>query len=449
MGDQVAFVLDVPPTLGVNATPSYALLIDVKSDGDAKAGLQKIRDSLPEDTGAGPWVDSTVDGVDVSSNHSEAYAVFDGTAVVASSLDEMSTIVSTAHGDQPALEGSSQLQAATAGLPEGRLALLYVNPKDLLGLLDQMPGFDPSAMSSNLSTLKAVTGLAMTLSVQPDGVALDEQEVYDATKLTSEQRAQMDQASHPNPLLAAIPSDALALISAEHLDSSLNSLANQMEGTSPQAAKMLRKLGITGDGGLLSTLNGDMAVEASPGPSGAEPGAAIVLGTDDPVAMQHAFDQLAKGLSSLSESDYLGGTTSPMLIRSSSRWVSHNYHGVKISSFQMQGAPDISYAVVDGKGIVGTSVSQVERVIDTARGGQNISSSTDYKSAIASVPSSNSVVWVNIQGLVELARGVMPPDQRANFDRYTLPNLAPLKAFVVGSEGNSSRTHTRIFLKIG
>ena len=111
--------------------------------------------------------------------------------------------------------------------------------------------------------------------------------------------------------------------------------------------------------------------------------------------------------------------------------------------------PDISYAVVDGKGVIGTSASQVERIIDTAQGGQNISSSTAYKGAIASVPSSSSVVWVNIQGLVEFARGVMPSDARAAFDRDTLPNLAPLKAFVVGSEGNSSRTHTRFFLQIG
>ena len=449
VGDQVAFVLDVPSSIGVDATPSYALLIDVKNEDDAKAGLQKIRDTVPEDPAAGPWVDATVDGVDVTSNHSEAYAVFDGSAVVASSLDEMSSIVSTAHGDQPALEGSSQLQAATAGLPEGKLALLYVNPKDLLGLLNQMPGFDASATSSNLSTLNAITGLAMTLSVQPDGVALDEQEVYDPTKLTPEQKTQMDQASHPDPLLTAIPSDAFALISAEHLDTSLNSLADQMERTSPPAAKMLRKLGITGDAGLLSTLNGDMAIEASPGSSGADPGAAIVLGTDDPVAMQHAFAQLAKGLSSLSESDYLGGSTSPAVFGSSSKWISRDYQGVQISSFQKQGVPDISYAVVDGKGVIGTSASQVERIIDTAQGGQNISSSTAYKGAIASVPSSSSVVWVNIQGLVEFARGVMPSDARAAFDRDTLPNLAPLKAFVVGSEGNSSRTHTRFFLQIG
>ena len=449
VGDQVAFVLDVPPSIGVDATPSYALLIDVKNEDDAKAGLQRIRDAVPERPSAGPWVDSTVDGVGVTSNHSEAYAVFDGTAVVASSLDEMSTIVSTAHGDQPALEGSSQLQAATAGLPEGKLALLYVNPKDLLGLLHQMPGFDASAGTSRLSTLNAISGLAVTLSVQPDGVALDEQEIYDPAKLTPEQKSQMDQASHPNPLLAAIPSDALALISAEHLDGSLNSIADQMERTSPQAAKMLRKLGLTGDGGLLSTIDGDMAIEASPGSSGADPGAAVVLGTDDPAATQHAFDRLAKGLSSLSESDYFGGATSPALIGSSSRWISHTYRGVRISSFQMSGAPDLSYALVDGKGVIGSSAAQVERVIDTAQGGQNISSSTAYKSAIAAVPSSSSAVWVNIQGIVAFVRDAMPPDARATFDRDTLPNLAPLKAFVVGSDGNSGRTHTRFFLKIG
>ena len=35
VGDQVAFVLDVPSSIGVDATPSYALLIDVKNEGDA------------------------------------------------------------------------------------------------------------------------------------------------------------------------------------------------------------------------------------------------------------------------------------------------------------------------------------------------------------------------------------------------------------------------------
>jgi len=452
VGDQVAFVLDVPASIGAGASPSYAALIDTNDEGAARATIQRLRDSSADPSSGGSWTQSTIDGVDVSSNDQAAYAVFDGTVVVASSLDEMSNIVATAHGHQPALEGSSTLQAATAGLPEGKLALLYVNLTDIVSLLNQVPGLSTSPTSSDLATLQAISSLAMTVSVQPDGVALDAQAVYDPSKLSDEQKAQMNEPGHPNPLLSSIPADALAVVSGEQLDTTLKMLADRLAATSPQAARTLDELGVSGEAGLISSLSGDDAIEVSPGGNAVAPGGALILGTKDPVAMQAALDKLARGLPSLSlwsDSSSSSASGSVSLTRSSSRWVTSDYHGVEISSFRMAGVPDISYAVVDNQGVIGSSSAQVQRVVDAAKGGGNILSSSAYKDAIASVPSSKGSVWVDIQGIVALVRQSLPPDAQAAFDRDAAPNLAPLKAFVVGSDGDATHDHVRIFLKIG
>jgi Protein of unknown function (DUF3352) len=473
VSDQVAVVVSVPETIGVGAAPDVALLVDTKDEAAAKATLQTLQDSpaasaLSSDA---RWASSNIDGVDVSSSDQAAYAVFGGTAVIASSLDEMSAIIAAAHGHQPALEGSGALEAATAGLPDGKLALLYINPSHILSLLDQVPGFTTGTNSTDLSSLKAITGLATTVSAQPDGVALDFQAVYDPSKLTAEQRAQMDESGHPNPLLASIPSDALAVITGEQLDASLKTLADRLEATSPEAARMLTKLGISGDAGLIASLSGDDAVEATPDGTGMAPGGALILGTKDPVAMKAALDKLARGLSSLAESqsDFgsgsfsktvpatpVMGSPSPMALtairsvrHAAATWVRHDYHGVSISTFRMDGAPDISYAVVNDQGVIGSSAAQVERVVDTAQGGANIKSSSGYTDAVGSVPSSDGSVWVDIQGFVQLVRQMMPAGDQAAFDRDSMPNLAPLKAFVAGSEGDSSHLRVRIFLKIG
>jgi Protein of unknown function (DUF3352) len=444
VGDQMAFVADAPSSLSAGSAPSFALLIDTNDGDAAKATLQTLQSSGDVSAG-GPVTNATIDGVAVTSDHDGAYAVFDGTVVVASSLDEMSAIVSTAHGHQPALEGSSGLQAATAGLPEGKLALLYVNPTDLVKLAQQVPGFAQASGASGSSTFQAMTGLAVTVSAEPDGLAFDAQAILDPSKLTAEQRAGLSEPDHPNPLLTSVPADALAVISGAHLDTTLSSTADRMAATSPRAAQMLRRLGIAE---LVSAIDGDVAVEAGPDGGGVQPGATLILGARDDTAMQHALDQLATGLSSLSErqASSSGGL---MVAASSSSWATHDYKGVTIHVFQMAGVPDISYAVFDDTGVIGTSAAQVEHVIDTAHGGPSITGSAAYKDAMAGVPSSDGSVWVDIQGIVQMVRQSMPPQQRTNFDRITLPNLAPLKALVIGSESDTNHERVRIFLRIG
>ena len=302
VGDQVAFVLDAPASIGVGASPKYAVLIDTKDEGAAKTTLQKLQDS-PAASGFASdarWTNSTIDGVDVSSNDQGAYAVFDGTVVIASSLDEMSAIISTAHGHQAALDGSELAPGGDRRASRRQAGAALRQPDG--HLLPAQPGAGPSTTSPGLSSLEAITGFAMTVSAQPDGVALDVQVVDDPSKLTDEQKAQMNEPGHPNPLLSSIPSDALAVITGEQLDTSLKMVADQLATTSPEAARMLEKLGVSGDAGLISALSGDDAIEVAPNGAGSAPGGALILGTKDPAAMQSALDKLSKGLSSLAES---------------------------------------------------------------------------------------------------------------------------------------------------
>jgi hypothetical protein len=332
------------------------------------------------------------------------------------------------------------------------------------------------------------------VSAEPQGIAVDVTVSYDQSKLTADQKAALGAADHPNALGALVPADAYGVILQQHLDTSLNAAVDQIVNADPSAAGFLQQAGVTGEGGVLNTLTGDMAMEVGPGASGsAVPAGAIMVGTTDAATMQKFLDTAtgfllqnlgASGSSSFqcqgvavaqSTGTCTGTSFGPVAcppglsktmcqelkrshqgpgfpIRPPAPPKPHTeiYQGVKITSFQDPAfgssgfAP--AYAVVDGAGVIATSPDEIKHLIDTKASGQTLDSTSAYRDATAKVPGSDGLAYFDIQKIAGAIRDALPPDEQAQFDQNVGPDLKALQAFVVGSSSDPSHQTVRFFL---
>jgi hypothetical protein len=107
-----------------------------------------------------------------------------------------------------------------------------------------------------------------------------------------------------------------------------------------------------------------------------------------------------------------------------------------------------AYAVVDGVGIVATSPEEIHQLIDTEASGDDVRSAPVYTSATASVPTQESVFFLDVQAIAATVREQLPPDAQATYDRDVAPNLAPITAFVLGVESDEHHQTVRMLLQI-
>ena len=71
-----------------------------------------------------------------------------------------------------------------------------------------------------------------------------------------------------------------------------------------------------------------------------------------------------------------------------------------------------------------------------------------FTSATAKVPTREGIFFLDIQAIAGTVRQNLPPEAQAAYDRDVAPNLAPITAFVVGSESDEQHQTVRMFLQI-
>lgn len=434
VGSQVAFEANLQP----GGLPSAAFLIDATDVDAASRTLQTVRESPA--AGGSAWHDSEYKGVTVSSSAPSrarlegalAYAIAEDTVVLGSSTQAVDAVIDTQQGGA-SMQDSSDFQATLQGLPEGRLAMAYLRPGDVLAAIrQQLPVGEglPGALfqSDGPSTIDAVRGVGMTLAAEPDGVALDVNVAYDSARLPAEVRAQMDAPPTPNTLTALVPANAYGVMLQQHVGDSLKAALAQLDTRAPQVARGLEDAGISGAGGLLDSLTGDMAIALLPGASVAPVNGALVLGSTDARKMQAVLDHIRA------------------LAEIPGAWKTEDYRGTTVTYLARTGAgdPAPAYAVVDGAGVLATSLDPVEAVIDAQANDANISSSIAYTDAIAKVPTASGVLFLDVRGLIAGIGSALPSDARTALDQQ----LGSVTAVVAGSETDASHQHTRLLIEI-
>ncbi len=441
VGSEVGLYVDVKSA----QETSYAALIATDDEDAAAASLQKFRAGL-ESQGASFHV-SDHDGVQITVSTTPehpSFAIVEGVVVLGSDEGAVSAVIDTAHGG-PAIADDPAFQRVSGALPQSRLGIGFVNTGQLLGTFGDVVG--AAGLTTGVTSLDALDGAGISVSAESDGLALDTVMMYDDAKLSDVQRQTLSAADHPNQLIDLIPEGALGMYAVEHLDAAIADQVDRISASDPQADEEFKRLGLTGPGGLVSQLTGDVAAAASPEAGPIPVGGVLMFGTKDPDATSKWLDTTLQSLPLGAGGASCSFEGTCRVIREPVRWATEEHSGIPVT-YASGAALPVAYAVIGDVAVLGSSRSQVEHVIDVQRGGGAISEDPRFTSATASVPTDDGVLYLDVPAIVAVVRGQFPPAEAASFDNQVGAALKPIEAVVAGTKNEPDLQRTRLFIRI-
>ena len=442
VGSEVGLYVDVKST----QETSYAILIATDDQSAAAASLQKFRAGL-ESQGA-TFHSSDHDGaqitVSATTDH-PSFAIVDGVVVLGSDEGAVAAVIDTAHGG-PSIADDATFQRVTGALPQSRLGVAFVDTAQLLGTFGDVLG--AAGGTTGVTSLDALDGVGVSLSAESNGLALDTVMMYDDAKLSDVQRQTLSAADHPNELIELVPDDALGMYAVEHLDAAIADQVGRIAASDPQADQELKRLSVTGPGGLLSQLTGDVAAAASPEQGTIPVGGVLMVGTNDPAATSKWLDDTLQTLPLGATAASCSSNGGCRITHETTRWATESHGGVTVTYASSGAALPVAYAVIGDVAVVGSSRAQVEHVIDVHAGGPAISAAARFTSATASVPTDDGVLYLDVPAIVNVVRGQFPPAEVATFDNEIGRSLKPIEAVVAGTKNEPDLQRTRVFIWI-
>ena len=441
VGSEVGLYVDVKSA----QETSYAALIATDDEDAAAASLQKVRAGL-ESQGASFHV-SDHEGVEITVSTTPehpAFAIVDGVVVLGSDEGAVSAVIDTAHGG-PAIADDPAFQRVSGALPQSRLGIAFVNTGQLLGTFGDVVG--AAGLTTGVTSLDALDGAGISVSAESDGLALDTVMMYDDTKLSDVQRQTLSAADHPNQLIDLIPDDAFGMYAVEHLDAAITDQVDRISSSDPHADEEFKRLGLTGPGGLLSQLTGDVAAAASPEAGPIPVGGVLMFGTKDPDATSKWLDTTLQSLPLGAGGASCSFEGTCQVTRETVGWATEEHSGIQVT-YASGAALPVAYAVIGDVAVLGSSRSQVEHVIDVQRGEGAISGDPRFTSATASVPTDDGVLYLDVPAIVAVVRGQFPPAEAASFDNRVGEALKPIEAVVAGTKNEPDLQRTRLFIRI-
>jgi len=376
-------------------------------------------------------------------------AIVDGTVVITNDAGTLDGIVAVSSGRAPALADDQDFVDTMAGLPEGRLGMVYVAPADFLAAIDRMRGPGISSLGTVAGVdPDAIRGVGVTLSAESDAMAIDTEVAFDTSRLSPEQIDALGAEDHDNALLSMVPADALGFFGLEHLDAGLDSALADLPSDQRDA------LDQSGVEPAISSLTGDLAAEASMPAGASAPAGAVMMGTDDEEAMAAALEIAARALApATSMATASSGVLEEGLDPPSStsftepqKWKTVDHDGVTVTYLPGDGGGTgiaTAYAVFDGTALLASSEDEAFRIIDAAHGAPNAMGAERVTSALTDVPGSEDVMYFDLAGIADAAAdtGLMDPGFR--------DDLRALQTLVSGSQSDTEHQHARVVLRIG
>lgn len=416
--------------------PTYGVVLAVDDEGAALAALQQIRD---QETGT-TYTSTSISGVEVwvpSTPGLPATAVFDGVAVVTSDENAMRSVIDTANGAS-SIEDDATFQGVLDRLPEDNLGFDYVNIHDLVSLLGSIPaGMIPNMPS--MAQFEAFQAAGVSVTAEPDGLAIDSVLTTDPSKLTQAARVALAASTKPNLLLPLVPADAFAVIAANSGaagDQGLSDALDQIGQIDPSTAQAIRKFHVAD---FLGHLTGDAALQVGPGTGLLPVSGTVIVGIDDADAVSAWIDRYMPLL--LRQADLPEGTNIKLTMT--------DHDGVTITSLVGALPASIAWGVLDHALVVGLSPADVAKAIDLSNGGGGgITSAPGYTAAIAKVPGTASVLYVDVQGILFAVKGIIPSGAYQAFLDGGGRDLEPIQAIVAGTTGDENGTTSRLLIEI-
>ena len=412
--------------------PSFAIMIATDDEGAASAAMQRMRDASHAD-----YTTTTIDGIEVAvpaSSDQPAMAIVDGVAVIASDESAMRAVIDTDTGGA-SIESDPVFQGVSDRIPEDNLGFVFVNVQQLKNLARMIPGA-ATGLQGNIEQLAAAQGLGFAVSAGSDGIALDSVTTTDPSKLTQDQRDALAAGDGPNKTLALVPPDAYAVLAAQGVAKGLETSVSQVAQLDPATARMIERLHLIGPNGLLGLLSGDVGVQVGPGSGLLPVGGTVLVGTNDGDAMQAWLDAR---IPKLLGGDLFGVRLSPQ---------TEDYNGVTITYADPLTAVPVAYGVVNDTVVIGSSVKAVEQTVDLAQNGGGIATDADYAAATDGLPGTESLVYVDVQGILTAVQNILPGQAYQEFLDQGGENLQPITVVVAGSESDERGSSSRLLIGI-
>jgi hypothetical protein len=305
-------------------------------------------------------------------------------------------------------------------------------PTLLAGLLRELPATGGD-VPGGAAALSAFRGMGVSISAQPDGIALDVHVSVDPSRAPAELTTE----AHPNPALGAVPQGAYGVYAFEGLASNLRTQLGPALGQ-PPLRRVAQQLGLAG---ALEALSGDGAFEMGPG--GRYPGGAILLGSTNDAALR----QFLARLGDMASGPLAGHGGKPTWHTSTHREVT--IHTLTAKSLRASGLSP-SYAVADGLVIVASSQLELNRILDARATGASLQTSETYRATVAHVDDpSAALLFVDLQAVSRGIRENLAPAERTRFDAETAPWLVHLRGVALSQAGGHDGYSMRMFVLIG
>jgi hypothetical protein len=428
VGDEVALIGQIEgPTGDAGEMPEdpgdMALVVATDDEGAAEETLRKARES----EASADWSRKVHEGVQLWAGADSAYAVDGGFAIVADDEALVRSTLEVLAGRAPALGAADAYVDVVAQLPSERLGVVFVDVAGVFEEFEQLPG--TPTLSGQFADVEAIRGVGMSVSAEPDGIAFDATVTYDPAEISDELREQLDAPTEPNVLLRSVPEDAYLVMGQKGYTLGLEVALEQLGVDAPRFAAELERNGVTGPGGLLDALSGDMAFEVGPGDPIA---GSLLLATHDEAALQRALDRIIVRAGQISPDE---------LFR-------REIDGVTITTIGAAGPLQFAYAVEDGRAIVATSPDRVLRALESATGSGSIVDDPAYGQITERVPTEDSVLYVDVAAIVDAIREAIPAEERAEFDEQISRFVDPISSIAGGAESGPFSQHVRLFVQI-
>jgi hypothetical protein len=444
LGSEVAIVVDLDAN---NDAPTASFLVASNDDDAAREALEKALQGSLGNEQTSEYRGATMH-LFGSGTSSVGYVIVDHVVVLSNQWTGLTRVVDVSEGRAPAIADDPAFLDTISSLPEGKLALAYVNPTEIVHRAFSATGLGVAGTSPGLDQLRAIRGVGATLSAHPDGLAFDVAVRMDPSKLDPATRLQLDQPVHENGMLGFVPADAYVVATQQGLDETLKQTVDQILNT-PEGERIRQRIALDD---TLAALTGDLAFEVGPG-SGPVPAGAILIGVRDPSAIQRTLDGLADLviIARRRAGDPAFGDVSGLERQNVDKavpkatWRSSTYQDTTIwylDDPELSGTGFVpSYAVVEGAAIVGSSPTEIRKVIDTQAGNEpNIGESSSYRDAVSRVPDGASTFYLDVEAIVSRFGSQLPPEVASNIE--------PFKTVVQGTSSSSSLTTYRLFIEI-
>ena len=164
----------------------------------------------------------------------------------------------------------------------------------------------------------------------------------------------------------------------------------------------------------------------------------VMIGVDDAGAVQSWLDTHVPGL--LAQAGVPGLSARTLK--------TEEYQGVKITYGELPTTP-VAWGVVNGALVVGLSPNAVEQAVDLSQGnGSSISSNANFASAVGGLPGTQTVLYVDVNGILAALQGILPNDAYQRFLDQGGNNLQPITSVVAGGAASDAVSTYRVVVRI-